>query len=274
MQALTTLTLFVILFNFCFCFTATASLLISPTRVLIEDRERSAKVILINTSEEIKTYRIAWIENKALPSGGYKELSKEEAQMFPTASPMIRVSPKQVTLAPGEKQTIKLLARRSKDLTDGEYRSHLSFIALPNMQNQAKEDNDGVSSMKLNLMLSYAIPMILRQGKKEYSFSISKTKVDVVSQKKKTDIVVDISRSGSTSLYGNFKAYWTPKDGSKEVKVGELNSINIYPETAKRTYRLFWQNDDFKNKEGSLRVYFEGIKEYQNIIFDETVIKL
>jgi len=261
-----------IFFNFSLCFTASASLLISPTRVLIEDRERSSKVTLINTSEEVKTYRVGWTENKALPGGGYQALTEEEAKKFPIASSMFRVSPKQVTLAPGEKQTIKLLARRAKNLADGEYRSHLLFTALPNMKNEPTDD--GVSTMKLNLLLSYAIPAILRQGEKDYVFSIDHTKVEVAKDRKKTEVLVDISRYGSTSLYGNFKAYWTPKGSSKEVKVAELNSVNVYPETKKATYKLLWQNNNLKSEKGTLRVYFEGIKEYKKTTFDEKTIKL
>jgi len=251
---------------------ANANLLISPTRVLIDDRERSAKVILINTGDTVKTYRVNWTENMALAGGGYRELTKEEAKNAPIASSMFRVSPKQVTLAPGQKQIVKLLARRPKDLADGEYRSHLNFIALPNKKKNGTKDE--IASITLDVLLSYSIPVMLRQGKKDYTFTIDNTKLDVTNKGTKTEIVVDISRTGQTSLYGNFKAYWTSKGSNKEVKVAELNSVNVYAEITKNSYRLFWQNDDLKSKKGTLRVYFEGIKEFKSIIFDEKINKL
>lgn len=261
-----------LIFNLCLFNTASASLLISPTRVVIDDRERSAKVIVMNTGDTVKTYRLNWTQNRGLSGGSYQELTEEETKNFPIASPMFRISPKQVTLAPGQKQIIKLLARRPKNLADGEYRSHLNFIILPDKEKESAENE--LASIKLNILLSYSIPAILRQGKKDYAFAIQDTKLDIINNGKKTEVVVDISRSGLTSLYGNFKAYWTPEGSNNEVKVAELNSTKIYPEVAQSTYRLFWQNDNLKNKKGTLRVYFEGLKEFKDIIFDEKIIKL
>ena len=40
---------------------------------------------------------------------------------------MVRISPSQVRLAPGERQIVKLAIRKPKDLAEQEYRSHLAF---------------------------------------------------------------------------------------------------------------------------------------------------
>ena len=43
----------------------------------------------------------------------------------------IRYSPRQVRLNPNEKQTIRLMMRRSNSMKEGEYRSHLMFSPIP-----------------------------------------------------------------------------------------------------------------------------------------------
>ena len=55
---------------------ATANLLISPTRVSFDERQRSAKVTVINSSDEYRTYRVVWNKKLALPAGGYQTLSE------------------------------------------------------------------------------------------------------------------------------------------------------------------------------------------------------
>lgn len=272
MRTSTLTALIMLFFSYLICiFNVNASLLISPTRVVIDDRERSSKVVLINTGTITRTYRVGWAEKRALAEGGYYDLNEEEAKNFPTASSMFRVSPKQVTLAPGERQIVKLLARRPKGLADGEYRSHLKFTVLPPKNNGEK---GAPGSIKLKLLLNYAIPAILRQGEGDFNVSMDDIKLDINEQRKKTYILVSMSRSGISSTHGNFKAYWTPEGSSKELLVGELNAVNFYPEVNKTVFKLFWQNDDFNLKKGKLRVRYEGQQEYRNLLLAEKSIQL
>ena len=271
MRPLTMLSLFVLLFNFSLCFTASASLLISPTRVLIEDRDRSAKVILINTSEEVRSYRVEWVQQRALPTGGYKELTEQELETFPIASSMIRMSPKQVRLAPGERQIVKLAVRRPKGLAEGEYRSHLRFKALPpEKEVEAKTATEG-SAFNLKLILSYSIPVIVREGKLDYSVNIDDSQVVTSQDKGKTryDLEVSMSRTGLNSTEGSLRAYWTPNGSNEEVLIGILNSVHFYPELKQAKYKLFWQAPEVEPKSGTLRVAYEGRKEFQGIVFSE-----
>lgn len=49
-----------------------ANLLISPTRVVFDERQRNAKVFLINNSQEYKTYRLSFKEKLRCQRGGIK----------------------------------------------------------------------------------------------------------------------------------------------------------------------------------------------------------
>jgi hypothetical protein len=52
-----------------------ASLTITPLRVVFEERDRSAEVVLINTSEKTNTYRVSWMHNKQKLDGYYDEIN-------------------------------------------------------------------------------------------------------------------------------------------------------------------------------------------------------
>lgn len=252
---------------------AYADLLISPMMVTFNDRDRSKEVILINTSDQTRAYRVEWTQQRALPTGGYHELTDLESKAFPIASSMIRMSPKQVTLAPGERQKVKLAVRRPKGLAEGEYRSHLSFKALPPKEETNKDNatNTGGAAFKLKLILSYSIPVIVRQGKLDYSITIDDAKVLTSQHQGKTryDLEVSMSRSGLNSTVGTLRAYWQKKGSSEEIDLGILNSVKFYPELEQAKYQLFWQAPQVEPKSGKIRIVYEGRKEFQGIVFAE-----
>jgi len=63
----------------CVCFVGhvnlvQANLLVSPTRLAFNDRERSQELVLINTDSKVRTYRLHWVEKVALSTGDIKSL--------------------------------------------------------------------------------------------------------------------------------------------------------------------------------------------------------
>ncbi|WDE12073.1 molecular chaperone [Thalassomonas haliotis] len=250
-------------------FLAQASLLISPMRVVLDERTRSGKVVLMNTGKVTRTYRMEWVQKSALPQGGYKNLTDEEAKNFPIASNMYRISPKQVTLAPNERQIIKVAARRPKNLQDGEYRSHLLFTALPE-RNTGPEPTSGIV---LKLSLSYSIPVMFRQGALNAQVAVD-DEVQLLHniEKKQGEIVVKLNRTGATSTYGSIVAYWTPRGSDKERQVAILNSVNFYPELDHQFYHLHWLK--YQPEGGTLRIAYEGRQEMRNTVIAERVFDI
>lgn len=249
---------------------AQASLLISPMRVALDERNRAAKVVLINTGDVTRTYRVEWVQKAALPQGGYKNLTDEEAKDFPIASNMFRLSPRQVTLAPNERQIVKIAARRPKNLKDGEYRSHLLFTALPRRGND-KNSKQG-AGITLKLSLSYSIPVVLRQGAFDYQVGVEDLTLIHDTEKKQATVQVKMSRSGPSSTTGSIVAYWTPKGGSAEKQVAILNSVNFYPELNYRVYKLHWF--DYSPGAGTLRLAYEGGEEMRGSLITEKTFNI
>ncbi|MEI8618096.1 fimbria/pilus periplasmic chaperone [Pseudoalteromonas sp. B193] len=141
---------------------AYANLLISPTRISFDERQRTAKVTVINTGMNIKHivfYGVRSKRNLAVATYSCRATSE-------SLSSMARLSPKQMRLAPGEKQTVKIAIRKPKGLASGEYRSHLLFQALPG------ENTNKTSSIKVNMIMSYSIPILLRKDMKQPEVAI------------------------------------------------------------------------------------------------------
>lgn len=245
---------------------AAANLLINPTRVQFNPSDRTADITLINTSPSSNTYRIEWAEKKAKASGGYEDLSESAAANFPTASNMLRLSPKQVTLKPGERQTVKLAIRRPQSLANGEYRSHLLFKALPTAENAANPN----SSTKVKVILSFAIPVVVRQGPEDAAMNVNDAAISYNPAKKDGSVTVKLSRTGITSGFGDLNAYWTPT-GSTERLIAKIGDYSFWPELSTATVSLAWVGADFAQTDGKLRIVYEGVNNLRGkTFFDKT----
>jgi len=248
---------------------AHANLLISPTRIAFDERQRVAQVIIINNSDEYKTYRLAWEEKKAKPVGGYTRLESETPH--PTAlSTMVRMSPSQVRLAPGKRQIVKLALRKPQNLVEQEYRSHLLFQALPN-ESKSQREGQGMG-IKIDLILSYSIPVILRQGTSLPEVNIQSVSLDKSDDKK--SLLMTIAREGKYSSFGKVEVFYKANNRNEEVTVAMVNDYSIYPEVSLGKLALNIFDPAAITSPGKLRIVYSGLKEYRGQVFAEKVVNI
>jgi fimbrial chaperone protein len=246
---------------------ANANLLIYPVRVSFDETERRSELTLTNTSSRTNTYRLEWREKSALTEGGYVDLSKEEAEGKPIASPMVRFSPRQVTLKPGERQLIKLALRRPRDLAEGEYRSHLLFKAVP----PEKESDNGSTSTSINIVLSFAIPVTVQQGKYDTQISLKRANIAYNPITGSRKVSLELEREGLHSASGTLSAYWMPR-GGKEILIAKVADYNIWTELSEIKASLISTDADFTPMDGRLRIEYEGVRDFRgNTYIDEEI---
>jgi fimbrial chaperone protein len=238
---------------------ASANLLINPTRVQFNPDTRTADITLINTSEVTTTYRLEWSEKKANATGGYTELTPAEAARFPTASGMLRYSPRQVTLKPKERQTIKVAVRRPQGLAAGEYRSHLMFKALPPNKEVSPQ---AAAATNIHIVLNFAIPVVVQQGELTHQMAVERAAIRYNPQQKTGSVDVELIRSGLHSAMGNLNAYWTPTGGSERL-IAKSGDFNFWAELSGARVSLNWVGAEFAPTDGKLRVEYEGTKHFR-----------
>ncbi|WP_100641933.1 molecular chaperone [Alteromonas facilis] len=248
---------------------ASANLLIYPVRISFDENERTEQITLTNTSDKTNTYRLQWNENRALPEGGYQLLTEQEAkaQSLPIASDMIRFAPRQVTLKPGERQVIKLSLRRPRDLTDGEYRSHLLLKAIPPEKNAVEE---GVA---INMVMSFAVPISVQQGVYDTKVSLEKAAIELSQSTGAANVKLGIKREGLHSPSGDIEAYWTP-DGGQEVLLGKIADFSVWTEIDYLEAKLVWTQEKVTPSNGTLRVVYEGVRDFDGIEYINETVRL
>ncbi len=206
-------------------------LLVAPTRIVLEGRRHSGEVILNNTGTKEATYRIALIDLDMDEQGQYHETAASAT----TAKTLLRYSPRQVTLQPGQSQTIKIMAAKTGELPDGEYRSHLSFHANPSLavgeDVEAKtKPKDGEIAIRLVPVYGVSIPVIVRRGELSATAGIDSAKADG------RKISLALTRSGGKSLYGDVIV---SHDGKV---VAEMRGVAVLLPNRKRQVTLTLEN--------------------------------
>ena len=219
---------------------AAGSILVTPTRVVFEQRDRSAQVTIVNQGDQEASFRITFIRQNMTENGEFVPVGESEPGRF--SDPMIRFSPRQVSLPPGQSQVIRLALRRPADLADGEYRSHMLFQALPdpgasNVENLTQSTAEGIT-IELIPIVGVSIPIIVRQGDLNGKVSLSDPEIVYTDQSAgKAEIRVSINRAGSRSIYGDLRATYTPEGGTPTV-IAQANSVAVYDNMSTRRFRM------------------------------------
>ena len=207
-------------------------LLVAPTRVVLDGR-KGAEIILNNIGEEAATYRISVEFRRMLPDGSLEDVT-EISDAEKAARDMIIYAPRRVTLAPNEPQSIRISARPPKGLSDGEYRVHMLFRAVPPptpVTDKAAQQTKGVS-FKLIPIYGVTIPVIVRLGNLAVQAAISDVRVE--QREGKPAIALQLNRSGSRSTFGDIRIL---KSGVKDP-IAIQRAVAVYTDVARRAVSI------------------------------------
>lgn len=211
--------------------TARADLMLYPTRVVLEGADRAAQVELINNGTESATYRISLVNRRMTETGEIVPVDTPlPDERF--ADSMLRYSPRQVRLEPGEAQTIRLMAAPPAKLPEGEYRSHLQIDRLPlpsgqsSIETATAKGNRGIA-VQLRALIGASIPVIVREGNPAASVAISGLAFRQHQALGLPVLSMELRRSGSRSVYGDITVTFIPDKGEPQ-EVGRAGGVAVY----------------------------------------------
>ena len=195
------------------------NLVVSPTRIIFEGRTRTAQISLLNRGSAAATYRISVINMRMTENGAFKEID-EPAPGEQFADRLIRYAPRQVVLAPGGTQAVRLLLRKPHGLEPGEYRSHLLLRAIPSggVRQSIETPSGQDAGIPIHLIPVYGvkIPVIVRHGDLKARVSLSDlTLAPASGQGKGHRLSFRINRDGNRSVLGDLTVTYFPNGGGR-----------------------------------------------------------
>jgi len=215
---------------------AAGDLIVAPTRVVFEGRERAAQLSLVNKGSATATYRISVVNMRMQPDGNLVEIAQPDpGQEF--AENLFRYSPRQVTLEPGASQAIRLLLRKPADLAAGEYRSHLMMRAVPDNQGQSVEAPAQGAAVTLIPIFGIAIPVIVRHGDLSYGMSVKDlgyAAADADNPLPRATFTLE--RSGTRSSFGDLTA--SVNIDGKDVVLSQIMRLAVYTPNTTRAVEM------------------------------------
>ncbi|RDC61140.1 hypothetical protein HME9302_02359 [Alteripontixanthobacter maritimus] len=235
---------------------AQGDLLVAPTRVILDGR-RGTEVILSNIGSEEATYRISLVLRRMNASGTLVEVSPDEAnELEEAALSMVRYAPRRIVLPPGQPQAVRIAARPSTDLPDGEYRAHMSFQSIPKAAPLTEQGSnpEGVS-LRLIPIYGVTIPIIIRHG--EVAATVALANPRVTTDVNGSLFHLDMQRSGESSTYGELRVL---KQGSDEP-IYMARGVAIYPELDERQIAYPVTAEQAALMSGPVRVEFREMPE-------------
>lgn len=217
---------------------AAMQLVVTPTRIEFDARNRSAKVTIMNAGDSAGTVRITLVNKRMSEAGKLQEVSEAGAgELF--ADKLVRFSPRQVKLGPGQSQVVRLALRKPANLAAGEYRSHMLFAEEPAATPllAKPEQSEGIT-IRLKALVGISIPVIVRHNTLDAKVSFQSAQlVQATSAEQKPRIDMVLTREGDESVYGEFVAEYLSGDGKGRV-IGQITGVAIYTPNKRRTLSM------------------------------------
>jgi hypothetical protein len=215
-----------------------------PKRVVINGRREIATIGLYNKTSNEGDYEIELQDTMMTPEGrliNFNDgLSDADKAKVRTASGILRYSPRRVTLRANESQTIRMMARATNELPDGEYRSHFLALSVPREGSGGLSIDNAVGGTEGNAIgvtirprFGISIPVIVRIGETTLDVSLTDPQLLTLPDGSRA-IGITINRSGTRSAFGDFVV--TAKGAPEPVSISR--GIGVYPEIDHRKVLL------------------------------------
>ena len=222
-----------VIFSLLFSAQSYARVDIIPRKIVMDSRDRSAEITILNLFDKEGTFRIDVVYNRQNEDGTYTVIETPLSDDF-DAGKIVRFSPRQFTLPSQGRQKIRLSLRKPADLPAGEYRFHVKALRFAELDGGTAPKQSGMGiSMKMNVGVS--IPVVVRHGDTQQAEAkITKPRLVSLGESGRPELQMTIERTGQQSSIGSLGATWEP-DGYDQVdRIGYIENMNIFPEISYR----------------------------------------
>jgi hypothetical protein len=161
-------------------------------------------------------------------------------------------------------------------MTEGEYRSHIYFRAVPDEKPLGEENGDDDESsigIRLTPIFGITIPAIIRVGDVSANVTISSTKLNK-EEGNPPLLQMVFNREGNQSVYGDLTVEYEAQ-GTGRINVGNVRGLAIYTPNKLRNFRLQLDTPDGVDyTKGKLIIRYSSSNDAKPELFTEKEISL
>jgi P pilus assembly chaperone PapD len=221
---------------------AFADIFLTTRRVVLEGGRRTEGVTLMNASANRNTYRVVINYRDMSEEGALTERNEAKAGEKRWQD-ILRYSPRQFVLETDDSQLVRISFNPPADLPDGEYRYYINFQLLPHIPEAAPSSQEKAEGINLQILPTYAlaIPVIYRKGRLEAKTALGEATFQPASGETGPKLRVKLSRTGSSSTYGQVRVLFAPDSGA-EQEVALQKGLAVYAENDHRWVTMTLQS--------------------------------
>jgi hypothetical protein len=208
-----------------------AEVMMLPPRVVMENNDRYSTIVIRNVGDATGDFTVGLQDMKMLESGMVVPLDPGEIPQY-SAMSYVHVTPKSMTLKPGETQRVRLMLRVPESMEPGEYRTHVK-VRLVNDNTDAPantSDKEAVIAVKANLVI--IIPVIVRHGATTVSSGIADLKLSHDAHGMPS-VDMYLTRDGNRSSFGDISVTYIPRGGTPQL-IKAFRGVAVYRPLARR----------------------------------------
>ena len=248
-----------------------AEVMMLPTRVVMENKDRYATVVIKNVGQAAGNFSVGLIDMQMQETGMVVPVEEGKTAEY-SAIPYVRVAPRSMTLQPGASQNVRLMLRLPEDLEPGEYRAHLK-VRVENEDVDATgepaQPHDVSIAVKAHLVL--IIPVIFRHGDTSVSVQIDSPSLtrDATGA---PALEMYLAREGNQSAMGDISISHVSADGGTQL-LKFFPGVPVYRPTARRLVSIPLEiPSGVSLSSGSLHItYAAQEKEGGNLLAEKTL---
>ena len=254
---------------------ANARIDIIPRKIVMDSRDRSAEITILNLFDAEGTFRIDIVYNKQNEDGTYTVMEEPLDVNF-DASKVVRFSPRQFTLPPKGRQKIRISLRKPADLPEGEYRFHVKALRFAALDGVPKAGSSGGgTSISMVMNLGVTIPVVVRHGDLESDAQFENVRLVSGSKTEsgRPELQMVIKREGTQSTIGSLSAFWEPKGSSESDRIGYIDNMNLFTDITQRQVVLPLRYIPQGSGAIRLRYIENGLAKTKGDVYDELLLE-
>lgn len=203
--------------------------MVSPGTIIFDDDTRGAELLVANTGTRTSTYRLDTTYFTMRDDG----VLTEGAHPSDSAVHMLRFSPRQFQLAPGDSQIVRMAARKPASLPPGEYRVHLRVTNLGEVAETPTLPQSHGSFAQINLRVTRAVRVLVR-----HRVAPGRVSVQNLAAAKGEDglvqVTFDLQRKGAASSRGTYALFSRDRRSRRTEETFLRQGVLIYKDLPSR----------------------------------------
>lgn len=211
-----------------------AALFVSPVRLIFDPSTTTSTMAVSNKTDATKYYELTMLDQVMTASGGIQQLDTFDY----SSKRMLRFMPRKIVLAGGERQVVRVMARRPADLADGDYHTHIFFNEVPApVSSTLPVSGTDISpskgpQFKVTTNVGVGIPVVVQKGIVSASLSLISASVAPLPPEAEPgtppSLQVNLQRLGNAEALAYLTV--TAGDGTSPTALVQPRQMRVYRE--------------------------------------------